>query len=189
MSEAQAKAPKKETVITTVTMNDARVVDFPGKRKILKESFQKEDGTIVTRIDFINGSTVNFVVPQELIAQLAAHGAAQKLGDAAAGAETIDDAFEAVNELAIRLSRGEWSAARESSGVSGASVLVRALMELYPSKTADQLREFLSTKTQAQKLALRNSDKVRPIVARIEAEKGKKAGEAIDTDGLLNELG
>lgn len=185
MSEAQEK--KAAPVINTVTMEDGRVIDFVGKRKILKSS-SLVDGKLITVIDFANGKSVNFVAPQEILAQLAGHGAEQKLGDAAAGAEDLDDAFEAVQELATRLGRGEWNVKRESSGASGASILVKALCKLYPARTVEQIREFLSNKTHAEKMALRNSEKVRPIVEELEAARAKKPGNVIDTDALMQGL-
>lgn len=188
MSEAQATKEKKVApAIVTVTMEDGRVVEFVGKRKILKSS-ELIDSELVTTIDFANGKSVRFVAPKSILAQLAGHGAEQKLGDAAAGAEDLDDAFEAVQELATRLARGEWNVKRESSGASGASILVKALCKLYPNRTVEQIREFLSNKTHAEKMALRNSEKVRPIVEELEAARAKKPGTAIDTDALMQGL-
>lgn len=183
----QETAGKTKAVTTTVTMEDGRVLDFVGKRKLLKSS-EVVDGQLITRIDFINGKTVTFRAPKELYAKLAGHGAEQKLGDVAAGVEDIDDAFEAVAELALRLEAGEWNVKRESNGAAGGSVLLRALMEAYPAKGAEALRAFLATKNQAQKLALRNSDTIRPIVQRLEAAKAKKAAAPVDTDAMLSEL-
>lgn len=191
MSEAQEQAgatKKAPTTYTTVTMEDGRVVDFPGKRKLLKESGQLADGSLGVRIDFINGKSIKFQLPAQLINQFALHGAEQKLGDAAAGSEDIDDAFEAVSELALRLGRGEWTAERKAgNGLSGASTLVKALCQVYPNKTPEQIREFLSKKTHAEKLALRNSEKVLPVVQALEAAKTKKAT-VVDTDAMLADL-
>ena len=49
--------------ITTVTMLDGRVVDFPGKRKLQKTYTIGEDGTVVVKLDFINGETRIFTIP------------------------------------------------------------------------------------------------------------------------------
>ena len=93
----------------------------------------------------------------------------------------------ATDELIDRLYNGEWGIKREANGMAGTSVLARALVEL-TGKTRDQIKTFLAGKTQAEKVALRNSAKVKPIVERLESEKASK-GSKVDTDALLGELG
>lgn len=183
MSQAQTKA----TAIETVTMEDGRVVDFSGKRRMLKESLQNANGEVQVRLDFRNGQTRLFTIPQEMLAKFAAHGAEQKLGDETAGLTDIDDAVLAVDELIDRLYNGEWSQKRAAGSMAGASILAKALVEL-TGKTAEEIKTFLSTKTPAEKTALRNNAKLQPIVARLEAEKAAKAGTKVDTDSLLDEL-
>jgi hypothetical protein len=185
MATAETTAKAKPEV-TTVTMSDGRAVEFTGKRKMQKDSFVDEQGNIAVRIDFRNGATRTFQLPQPLIAKFAAHGAEQKLGDETAGLEDIDDAVLAVDELIERLNRGEWTVARESSGLAGTSVLARALVE-HTGKTMEQIKAFLSDKTQAQKVALRNNPRIKPVIDRIEAEKASK-GTKVDTEALLGEL-
>lgn len=177
---------KAETTIETVTLTDGRIVDFAGKRKLLKESFVK-DGVVYVRMDFRNGETRTFQIPSALLLKFAAHGAEQKLGDEIAGLTDIDDAVLAIDALTERLNKGEWGVTREANGMAGTSVLVRALVE-HTGKTVEQIKTFLSTKTQAEKVALRNNPKVKPIVERIEAEKASKKS-AVDTDALLESLG
>ena len=184
---APAATKKAKTEITSVTMDDGRVVDFPGKRRLLKESIFLADGTVQIRMDFRNGETRLFTVPTGLLARFAAHGAEQKLGDETAGLDDIDDAVLAVDELMDRLAKGEWAVRKEGAGLGGTSVLLRALIEAYPTKTKDELRNFLSPKTQAEKLALRESSRLKPIIARLEAEKAQK-GPKIDTEALLGGL-
>lgn len=181
---------KKEPVINTVTMNDGRVVDFVGKRRLLKESFMT-DGRVQVRLDFINGETRTFTLPDSLLEKFAAHGAEQKLGDEIAGVEDVEDAVLAIDELIDRLYNGEWGVARDKSGLAGASILLRALVET-SGKSVEEIKSFLKDKTPAQKAALRNNAKIKPVVDRLEAEKAaktqKKAG-SIDTDALLGGLG
>ena len=76
---------KTETQVETVTMTDGRVVDFAGKRKLLKESSVSADGKVQVRLDFRNGETRLFTLPDSLLTKFAAHGAEQKLGDEIAG--------------------------------------------------------------------------------------------------------
>lgn len=191
MTEQTAPKEKKEPVVTTVTMEDGRVVEFAGKRRIIKNS-EIVDGQLVTTIDFVNGKSVVFRAPKDpkFLALLAGHGAEQKLGDAAAGAETIEDAFEAVAEVAIRMENGEWNAKREpGSSAAGGSILVKALAEFRPNLTIEQVRQFLAGKSQAEKMALRNSAALRPIVQRLEAEKAARSKTpGVDAEALLGQL-
>lgn len=181
-------AVEKEVVaktVETVTLTDGRQVDFAGKRKMLKETIIEGD-TVAVRLDFRNGATRTFVLPPELILRFAGHGAEQKYGDETAGVDDVDDMVMAVDDLDSRIQKGEWSIKREGGGMAGTSVLLRALME-FSGRTQEQVKEFLSGKSQAEKLALRNSPKVKPIVERLEAEKASRAAK-VDTDALLANL-
>ena len=177
---------KLETTVETVTLTDGRIVDFAGKRKLLKESIITADGKVAVRLDFRNGETRLFTIPDALLNKFAAHGAEQKLGDEIAGLTDIEDCILAVDELIDRLYSGEWSVKREANGMAGTSVLVRALVE-HTGKTVEQIKQFLSGKSQAEKVALRNNPKIKPIVERIEAEKASKKAN-VDTDAMLGEL-
>lgn len=177
---------KTETQVETVTMTDGRIVDFAGKRKLLKESSVTADGKVQVRLDFRNGETRLFTLPDNLLNKFAAHGAEQKLGDEIAGLNDVEDCVLAVDELIDRLYNGEWCVKREANGMAGTSVLVRALVE-HTGKTVEQIKQFLSGKSQAEKVALRNNPKIKPIVERIEAEKASKKAN-VDTDAMLGEL-
>lgn len=177
---------KVETQIETVTLTDGRIVDFAGKRKLLKESVLNADGTVAVRLDFRNGETRLFTIPGNMLAKFAAHGAEQKLGDEIAGLTDTEDCVLAVDELIDRLYNGEWGVKRESNGMAGTSVLVRALVE-HTGKTVDAIKTFLAGKSQAEKVALRNNPKIKPIVERIEAEKASKKAN-VDTDAMLDAL-
>lgn len=178
-------ATKAETIVETVTMEDGRIVEFVGKRKVLKQSlFEGED--VQVRMDFRNGQTRLFTIPGVMLDRFAAHGAEQKLGDELAGLEDIDDCVMAVDELIDRLYGGEWSMKKEGSGMAGTSILARALCEL-TGKDRETIKTFLAGKSQGEKVALRNSAKLKPIVERLEEEKASK-GSKVDTDGLLAEL-
>lgn len=170
-----------------VSMADGRKVLFVGKRKLLKESIFKDDGTIDhIRLDFRNGETIRFEIPAALFYKFAAHGAEQKLGDEVAGENDVDDMVLAVQELVDRLGRGEWNVKREAGGMAGTSTLIKALVEL-SGKSVEDIKKFLTGKSQADKMALRNSAKLKPIVERIEAEKLAKSAK-VDTDALFAQL-
>lgn len=186
MAENEATSGTDKSNVETVKMSDGRVVDFAGKRKMLKESILGGSGEVSIRIDFRNGETRSIALNPTLMSKFAAHGAEQKYGDEVAGVEDVDDMVLAIDELHSRLEKGEWSTRAQGGGVSGTSVLVRALVE-HTSKTVEQIRKFLEGKTQAQKIALRNNKSIKPIVDRIEAEKAAKASK-VDTEQLLGEL-
>lgn len=176
-----------ETTYETVRLSDGRAVEFPGKRQLIKTSRVADDGSLQVTLDFRNGETRLFTIPATMLNQFALHGAEQKLGDEIAGVKDLDDAVLAVDELIDRLYNGEWGVKREASGIAGTSVLVRALIEV-TGKTVEQIKAFLSGKSHAEKMALRTSPKIKPIVDRIEAEKASKAAK-VDTDAMLAELG
>lgn len=181
MAEAAQKIP--------VTLTDGRVVEFGAKQKLQKNSTIAEDGTVTTELIFKNGEIRTFTPPAALIARFVAHGVEQKLGDCIAGETDPDDQVLAVEDLIARLSAGEWNIGRSSAGsFAGTSILARALVEV-SGKTAEEIKTYLSTKSQAEKIALRGSEKLRPVIQRLEAEKQSKSKTSVDTDSLLGELG
>jgi hypothetical protein len=174
----------------SVAMDDGRTVDFAGKRKMIKSSTVSESGEVVVRLDFVNGETRSYNIVAELMARFAAHGAEQKIGDEIAGVEDVEDCVAAIDELLIRLEKGEWNAKRDSNGMAGTSILAKALIEM-TGKSKDDIMKFLSSKTHAEKIALRTNPKLKPIVERLESEKTQRSNkkESIDSDALLAGLG
>ena len=181
---------KKPAEPTTVTMNDGRLVEFPPKRKVSKESFitTNDDGsfTVQTRLDFRNGESRLFTIPTALLAKFAAHGAEQKLGDAMSGLANVEDGILAVDDLIDQLYQGNWNTPRAASEMAGASVLVRALVEL-KGQPVEKVKDFVKAKSAAERTALRNAPAVKAIIERLEAEKVAKAGN-INADELLSGL-
>ena len=181
---------KKPAEPTTITMNDGRLVEFPPKRKVSKESFitTNSDGsfTVQTRLDFRNGESRLFTIPAALLTKFAAHGAEQKLGDAMAGLTNIEDGILAVDDLIDQLYQGNWNTPRAASEMAGASILVRALVEL-KGQPVEKVKDFVKAKSAAERTALRNAPAVKAIIERLEAEKVAKAGN-INADELLEGL-
>lgn len=181
MAEAAVKTP--------VTLEDGRVVEFGAKQKLQKTSTIAEDGTVTTELVFRNGKTLSFTPPASLISRFVAHGVEQKLGDCIAGETDPDDQVLAVEDLITRLNAGEWNVGRSSAGsFAGTSILARALVEV-SGKSAEEIKTYLSTKTQAEKIALRGSNQLKAVIQRMEAEKQSKTKSTVDTDSLLGELG
>ena len=186
-------AEKTETVIETVKMTDGRTVDFPGKRKLNVESVE-QDGTIALRLDFRNGETRTNVLPKDLLYKAAAHGIEQKTRDEAAGESDIDDYVLVIDDLWARLAKGEWNMKREAGGMSGTSVLIRALVE-YTGKSLEEIKAGLVGVSQAEKMALRVFDgpnasghSLKSIVDRIESEKASKAAKT-DVKDIMSKFG
>lgn len=172
-----------------VAMEDGSTVEFNAKQKLIKTStIDEATSTIGLRLDFVNGAVRNFTVPANLLLRFAAHGAEQKLGDAIAGEKEIADAVLSIDDLITRLNAGDWTVRREAGAFAGTSILIQALVEA-SGKPVDAIRDFLSTKSQTEKLALRKSDKLKPIIERLEAAKATKSKNTVDTDSLLGELG
>lgn len=182
-----AASTSKAKEVESVTMKDGKVVEFVGKRKLLKDVIiDRATGAVRVRFDFRNGEVLNFTSPPSLIPEFIGHGISQKIGDETAGVDDVDDMYLFVSELADRLSKGEWSTKREGGGFAGTSVLLRALVEV-TGRTTEQVKLFLTGKSQAEKMALRNSPRIKPTIDKLEAEKAAKAAK-IDTDALLATL-
>lgn len=191
---AKAKADRQAEVIS---MSDGRSVEFVGKRKMLKESLFDDAGNWTgTRFDFRDGSTFLFDTSRlpttfsdggNSLGVLAAHGLEQKLGDETAGTEKVGDMYLDVEVLGERLYAGEWSKERAAGGgMGGTSILIRALVES-SGKPVEAIKAFLKTKDKAAKDAMRASDRLRPIVQRLEAEDAAKVAH-VDTATLFGEL-
>lgn len=167
-------------------MQDGRLVEFAGKRKLLKEvvAYGDDGGPVQVRFDLRNGQTRLFTVPAAMLGQFAGHGAMQKIGDTTAGLDDVDDMTLAIDEAIDRHYNGQWNAVRESDGMAGTSVLLRAMIESYPNRTAEQLKTFLAGKTGKEKRVMRTSERLSPIIKRLEEEKAKK-GDKVDEASLF----
>lgn len=175
--------PKRKTEYTKVTMKDGREVEFPGKQKILSEILQGPDGSCIgVRFDFRNSEVLE--VPRGhggLSDRFECHGITQKYRDEAAGMEDIDDAYETIMELHVRLGDGKWSEEREGGG-AGIGVLVRAVAE-FKQKPVEEIRDWLKGRSGKERTVLKNFAPIKAIIDRLEAEKAAASG--IDAGALL----
>lgn len=173
-----------------VSFDDGSSIEFGEKTKVKKFAGKDESGTTAqVKFYFANGEMRAFTCPPELLVKAAAHGLSQKIGDAFAGVSEVDDCVQAFDEMVERLGKGEWNAEREvSGGVSGYSVLARALAEL-SGKTMDEVKAKLATLSAKEKLQLRSNARLKPIIQRMEEEKAAKSkGDPVDTDSILDSL-
>lgn len=206
--------PGTGETVTFSTLRGAKSLEFTGTekraKKLIKDHYFDAEGHPHVELFFRSGEYRDFRLPESLLLKFAAHGAEQKLGDNVAGTPDVDDMVVATDSLLARLHKGEWSAEREG-GFAGTSVLMKALTiyrlrkdgifapgagasqedkaaytSLFSEKLA-KVKEFLEPKTQNEKMALRGSPQLKPIVEELEAEKLAKAGK-VDTDALLATL-
>ncbi len=218
MSEAQNEAatPSKKapTEVLAVTMTDGRVVNFAGKRKVSKETLiddskividgdvmQLQAGAVSVRMDFRNGETRTMALPLALLARFAGHGGEQKFGDELATPSdkplSEEDMVIAIDDLFSDISAGKWGKGRAAGGggVSGASIVVKAIMEA-SGKDLATVKAFLQAKLDADKDLTRQAlyssfrapgTKTGVIIKRMEEEKLAKTSK-VDADAALGEL-
>lgn len=126
--------------------------------------------------------------PRALLEHAALHGFKQKYVDAAAlGAEaTPREKYGAITALVLHHQEtGEWNRNGAGDGTSGDGLLIRALMEA-AGIDRDTARTAVSGMDKKVQAAMRASDELRPIIARIRAERpAPKASASVDVAGLL----
>lgn len=211
MAEEQTTASKSKTEYTQVQMTDGRTVQFAGKRKVNKDTVIDESkiaiegdvmqisaGAISIRMDFRNGETRTMPLPLSLLAQFAGHGGEQKFGDELATTAdkplSEDDMVIAIDDLNALIQSGKWGAGRASGGggVSGASVVVQAIMEA-TGKDLETVKAFLQKKLDADKDLSRRAlydsfrvagTKTGVIIKRLEEAKLAKTAK-VDADAEL----
>lgn len=173
--------------VDTVKFADGSSIDFVGKRRMIKRTVISGDGVSVS-FYFRNGEHRVYDIPPTMMPLFAGHGAEQKIGDAAAGSTNIHDMIEEVDTVLGNLAKGPsgWSTKREGSGFAGQSVLLRALVQV-SQKPVERVREYLTKLSQKEKMALRQSPKLKPTIEAIEAQDAA-SDTSIDTDSLLEAL-
>ena len=215
-TQAGTATPSKasKTEYTSVTMTDGREVQFAGKRKINKEilidagqivldggQLMIGEGAVKVRMDLRNGDTRTYPLPLSLFAQFAGHGGVQKFGDELASPAdkpmSEDDMVIALDDLYSEIAKGKWGRERAAGGggVSGASIVVQALMEA-SGKTAEEVKAFLQKKLDSDSALTRRAlydsfrvatTKTGQIIKRLEEAKLAKTAK-VDADEALGEL-
>ena len=206
MSETQDQTagadtkPKKAPVeVTTVKMSDGREVGFAGKRKMLKNPVEGEGGQVGVRFDFLNGETRTVMISpsDKLFGRFAQHGLSQKIGDETAGDDKVEDCVLHVDAIIERLGKDEWGVERSGAGdgFSGASVVIRAIMEATGKDLAfvkDYLEKKLAADPDLTRRALYDSFRVAStktgqIIKRLEEAKLAKTAK-VDADAELENV-
>lgn len=122
-----------------------------------------------------------------------AHGIVQRVVDAAAlsrdgtsgKSATPQQKYLAMKEIVDHLMSGteNWTLAREQESPF-VSLLTICLMEVYPERSEEQIREWVKKRSAAERKAMLASSKIKPIAERIESEKLSH----IDAEELLSDL-
>lgn len=214
MSEATTEAAtpaKSKTEVLAVTMKDGRVVNFAGKRKVVKETLideskivvdgdviQLQAGAVAVRMDFRNGDTRTMPLPLALLAKFAGHGGEQKFGDELASPAdkplSEEDMVIAIDALNTTIQSGSWGKGRTSGegAVSGASLVLQAIMEA-SGKDLETVKAYLQKKLDADKDLTRRAlydsfrvagTKTGIIIKRLEEAKLAKTAK-VDADAEL----
>lgn len=195
MTEATTEAPKtkKQTEVATIKMEDGRVVDFPGKRRIQKEGLVGPNGELAVRFDFRNGKTLMLQIRPDMVQKFALHGAGQKGHDEVAGLKDdkgqpadIDDLILQMENLIDRLNEGKWEAREPGESTAGMSLLLQAICNV-TGKPREAVKKFLKDKSKVEKDALASGSKFKDEVARLKAEREKNKPK-VDTAALEAEV-
>lgn len=189
--EPQATSAKTSNKVP-VQMSDGRTVEFSPNTKVQKELLivagSPEDNPEYegVRFDFANGETrtVMLVEVQPLISRLAVHGLSQKLGDEYAGEKTTDDCLTVFDDLLTTLKSGKFSVGRQSNGLSGSGLLVRACSEAFNVPIA-QAMATIKNLSAKEKTVLKESPDVKRIITRLESERIENAKKGVDEAALI----
>ena len=213
VQEVAPVAKVSKTEYTTVKMTDGREVQFAGKRKVNKETvideskialdekdglLQFDPGAVSIRMDFRNGETRLISLPLSQMARFAGHGGEQKFGDELATPAdkplSEEDMVIAIDDLNAEIQAGKWGKGRAAGGggVSGASLVVQALMEV-TGKDMATIKAYLQKKLDSDKELTRRAlydsfrvagTKTGIVIKRLEDAKLAKSAK-VDADAEL----
>lgn len=134
------------------------------------KSYNEETGEV--RFEFANGNVLSIAlsaVPPAIANHALAHGLLQKIGDSYAGAESVEDAFEAASETLDTIKGGEWKAARAGMG-AGSGDLIKALSAA-TGKTEEACKAVIAAANDDLKKAIRKQPAVASELAKLQAAK------------------
>lgn len=202
LTKAQQEA---NNAVADAPVSDKRRPDVSCEMDVASRTLKWTFGDGTVRIVDLNDYTPDLRIMFEL------HGAKQKIGDAAAlgmitGEDgsvrrpTVAEKRDAIDAMIAQLRGGDWNAKREGGETGG--LLWAAMQRLLPGKWADlaAFNEYLDAQAakSAEKsgrpctrknaaAALQASEKVRDMIATINAERGKATG--VDTGDMIADLG
>jgi hypothetical protein len=139
-------------------------------KKLTKEV--TETGVTIT---FANGEVLalNFdSLSDDIKFKLMGHGASQKLGDASAGTETVEEAIAETKKVLERLIAGDWKSVRESGASPKIGLLVEALARL-TQRDVGECFAVVEGMDDETKKKLRAHPQLKAVMADIRAEREK----------------
>lgn len=197
-NRTQPKMPAVPGAVETITMDDGTLVEFGGKRQMLKSAetvtVKNPDGTETEtarlRFDFRTGRSSFYTISTELMLRMAIHGASQKIGDSAAACKDVNDMQLAVDTMIDQLNNGKWESARKSGPTAGGSLLFLAIQRAFPGKTSEAIRAWLENCSTAQRGELTRHPKIKDHFEAVQAERAaRKPKPAVDVSALLEQFG
>lgn len=147
---------------------------------------------------FANGETLSLNLSDlqgDMATNLVLHGISQKVGDAYAGAESVEDAQKSASEMIDRLIEGIWKTVRAAGAKKSTTLLVEALTRAL-DKTVEEVMDVLEDKSDEEKAAMQKHPQIQPIIQaiKIEREQAKlekltaEATESAEEQGSLADL-
>ncbi len=170
---------------TPVTFEDGQTLEFVGKTSMLTKHTVNPDGSIVSSLYFKNGTSQSRTFPATLATALIEHGLEQKIRDAGAGAENLDDYIGKIENVCDQLESGTFSKERaKSTGPTANARELAAAIAKVKGVAETQAAAWLATKTPAEKIKLRNMPAIQMEIAQMRAAKAKAAPDESVFDGL-----
>lgn len=150
------------------------------------KAYNEEAGEV--RFEFANGNALVLRltdVPETIRNHALAHGLLQKIGDSYAGAETVEEAFEAASETLDTIKNGDWKAARAGVGAGGGD-LIKALMAVTGNSEEACKKVVADADADLRKSMRKHPGVVAELAkmqaARLLAKAAKQSGETSDVD-------
>jgi hypothetical protein len=140
----------------------------------LTKTWDETEGTTVT---FKMGDTVLQVdvasLPDNIQKALMLHGAAQKVGDAAAG-KSGAEAIGAMQKVIDQLNAGQWTRSREGGGPR-VTLFVRTVARIYGAELTDDFIAKVDALPDATKAEIRATPQYKKANAEIKLEDSQRA--------------
>lgn len=144
--------------------------------------------------DFDEAGIVTFdlsKVSDEMLIQLALHGASQKIGDNYAGAKAATDgteidpnvwSFGQAESARDQIYSGDWNVRRAGGGAGAVSDLARAVAEAFPDYSLEEAVAKIADCSKEEKAALRKFPAIAVVLERLKAERAAAKLERLEAE-------
>lgn len=151
----------------------------------MAKKLNKEFTETGLQVTFANGEVLSVAfsdLNDEIKDRLFQHGLSQKVGDASAGTETVEEAIAETKRVIARLVAGDWKSVREAGAGPKIGLLVEALARL-TGRSVEDCRMVVDSLEDDKRKALRGHQQIKAVMADIRAEREKaKAKEEGEVD-------